>query len=87
MLIYFYLGIFFLSDYQLVVMCAKEHEDKACLATALERYRIRQCDLHSVAEIKTYLQMHFSKGTDKIIRPLDSEGYVLAHNQKVLFAV
>ena len=58
------------------MVCAKEHEDKASLATALERYRVNQPHLHPIAEIKDYLQMHFSRDTNQTIHALDPEGYV-----------
>ena len=59
-----------IAGFQLVIICAKEREDKSTIVTAFERFRVDTPVLHSTNDIQRYLEQHFSnKDATLVVQP------------------
>ena len=66
------------SDFQLVIICAKEREDKSTIVTAFERHRVHNPILQDTKHIQAYIKAKLCVGDEaqpQSIAELDPERY------------
>ena len=52
--------IFVFSEYRVVVVTARENEDKAHIVPILDRFRVAHPDINTAHEVQDYLQTHYT---------------------------
>lgn len=53
---------YFCTEFQLVLICSKEREDKSVVVTAFERYRVQTPVLQKDSDILRYVTEHLKSG-------------------------